>query len=97
MERISIGALQGIGGIKAALHQTGPFRWVVDATHPFAARISHELVTAVPISANRCCVMSVALNRWELPLSWLMPMHWRPNRSRANACCSPLEAVVFRP
>ena len=46
VERISIGALQGIGGMKAALHQAGPFRWVVDATHPFAARISHDLVTA---------------------------------------------------
>ena len=97
VERISIGALQGVGGIKAALHQAGPFRWVVDATHPFAARISHDLVTAVQISANRCCVMSVALNRWELPLSWLMPIHWRPNRSRTNACCWPLEAVIFRP
>lgn len=32
----------------------------------------------VRISANRCCVMSVALNRWERPLSWLMPMHWQP-------------------
>ena len=39
----------------------------------------------------------VALNRWGRPLSWLMSMHWRPNRSRANACCWPLEAVIFRP
>ena len=46
VERISIGALQGVGGITAALRQAGPFRWVVDATHPFAAQISHDLVMA---------------------------------------------------
>ena len=58
VERISIGALQGIGGIKAALHQTGPFRWVVDATHPFAARISHDLLTA-------CADLGQPLLRYE--------------------------------
>ena len=58
VERISIGALQGVGGIKAALHQTGPFRWVVDATHPFAARISHDLVTA-------CADLGQPLLRYE--------------------------------
>ena len=58
VERISIGALQGVGGIKAALHQAGPFRWVVDATHPFAARISHDLVTA-------CADLGQPLLRYE--------------------------------
>jgi precorrin-6A/cobalt-precorrin-6A reductase len=46
VEQISIGALQGVGGITAALRRAGPFGWVVDATHPFAARISPDLVTA---------------------------------------------------
>ena len=96
VEHISIGALQGIGGIKAALHQAGPFRWVVDATHPFAARISHDLSQPVRISTNRCCVMSVALNRLELPLWWRMPKHWPPSRCRANACCWPSEVVIFQ-
>ena len=105
MEHISIGALQGIGGIKAVLHQAGPFRWVVDATHPFAARISHDLVTAcAAISTNRCCVMSVPLNRLELPHWWLMPRHWPPSPLQGqrlllaiggrhlpafNCCCAP--------
>ena len=58
LERISIGALQGVGGIIAALHQAGPFRWVVDATHPFAAQISHSLVTA-------CAAVGQPLLRYE--------------------------------
>ena len=58
LERISIGALQGIGGMTAALHQAGPFRWVVDATHPFAARVSHDLVTA-------CADLGQPLLRYE--------------------------------
>ena len=58
VECISIGALQGIGGMTAALHQAGPFRWVVDATHPFAARISHDLVTA-------CADLGQPLLRYE--------------------------------
>ena len=58
VERISIGALQGIGAMTAALHQAGPFRWVVDATHPFAARVSHDLVTA-------CADLGQPLLRYE--------------------------------
>ena len=46
LENILIGALQGVGGISSALRQAGPFRWVVDATHPFASNISRSLVTA---------------------------------------------------
>ena len=58
VERISIGALQGVGGITAALRQAGPFRWVVDATHPFAAQISHDLVAA-------CAALGQPLLRFE--------------------------------
>ena len=58
VERISIGALQGVGGITAALRQAGPFRWVVDATHPFAVQISHDLVTA-------CADLGQPLLRYE--------------------------------
>ena len=58
VERILIGALQGIDGMKAALHQAGPFRWVLDATHPFAARVSHDLVTA-------CADLGQPLLRYE--------------------------------
>ena len=58
VERISIGALQGVGGITAVLRQAGPFRWVVDATHPFAAQISHDLVTA-------CADLGQPLLRYE--------------------------------
>ena len=58
LERISIGALQGIVGMTGALHQSGPFRWVVDATHPFAARVSHDLVTT-------CADLGQPLLRYE--------------------------------
>ena len=58
LEQISIGALQGIGGITAALLHAGPFRWVVDATHPFAAQISHDLVMA-------CADLGQPLLRYE--------------------------------
>ena len=40
---IRIGALGDESGIAALLQQQGPFRWVVDATHPFAVRISRDL------------------------------------------------------
>ena len=57
-EGISIGVLQGVPGITAALRQAGPFRWVVDATHPFASEISHSLVTA-------CAAVDQPLLRYE--------------------------------
>ena len=58
LEGISIGALQGVGGITDALIQAGPFRWVVDATHPFASQISHALVAA-------CAEVDQPLIRYE--------------------------------
>ncbi len=58
VEGISIGALQGIGGITDALRRAGPFRWVVDATHPFASQISHDLVRA-------CAEVGQPLLRYE--------------------------------
>ena len=61
VEEISIGALQGIGGIADALRRAGPFRWVVDATHPFASQISHDLVKA-------CAEVGQPLLRYVRPL-----------------------------
>ncbi|QNJ02469.1 precorrin-6A/cobalt-precorrin-6A reductase [Synechococcus sp. PROS-U-1] len=58
LEGISVGALQGIGGITDALRQAGPFRWVLDATHPFASQISHALVRA-------CAEVGQPLVRYE--------------------------------
>ena len=40
---IRTGALGDASGIAALLQQQGPFSWVVDATHPFAIRISRDL------------------------------------------------------
>ena len=58
LEGISVGALQGVGGITAALRQAGPFAWVVDATHPFASEISQSLV-------NACAAVDQPLLRYE--------------------------------
>ena len=43
VEAITVGALQGQAAIAAFLAEQGPFRWVVDATHPFATQISADL------------------------------------------------------
>lgn len=46
---LQVGALAGPGAIAAALEEArsqGGFRWVVDGTHPFAERISADLLTA---------------------------------------------------
>ena len=43
VEALTVGALQGQAGIAAFLAEQGPFRWVVDATHPFATKISTDL------------------------------------------------------
>ena len=43
VQRLSIGALAGPAAIASVLEQEGPFRWVVDATHPFATQITAEL------------------------------------------------------
>ncbi len=46
---LQVGALAGADGIAAALgaaRRQGGFRWVVDGTHPFAERISADLLAA---------------------------------------------------
>jgi len=46
---LQVGALAGPGAIAAVLAEArsqGGFRWVVDGTHPFAERISADLLTA---------------------------------------------------
>ena len=43
LQSLAVGALQGQAEIAAFLEQQGPFRWVVDATHPFATQISTDL------------------------------------------------------
>ena len=43
LEQIRIGPLQGPEAIEADLRAGAAFRWVVDATHPFASRISADL------------------------------------------------------
>ena len=47
---LQVGALAGPGAIATALvearHHQGGFRWVVDGTHPFAERISADLLNA---------------------------------------------------
>ena len=58
LEGISIGAWQGIDGVRAVLREAGPFRWVVDATHPFASQISQSLVMA-------CAELEQPLLRFE--------------------------------
>ena len=44
VQRLSIGALNGPEGIGTVLEREGPFTWVIDATHPFAIRITAELM-----------------------------------------------------
>ena len=43
LESLAVGALQGEAAIAAFVGERGPFRWVVDATHPFATQISADL------------------------------------------------------
>ncbi len=63
------GALQGPGGITAQLHsfaaQGTPVRAVLDATHPFATRISRDLQEACGSS----CLPLLRLGRPLLPLA----------------------------
>lgn len=58
------GALGGVEAIRAVLEQArglgDPFALVIDATHPFAQRISHDLSSA-------CCAARVHLLRLERP------------------------------
>ena len=43
LEQLHVGALEGVAGISDLLDQHEGFHWVVDATHPFAIRISDQL------------------------------------------------------
>ena len=43
VDQIRIGALDGQAAMAAVLQEDGPFRWVVDATHPFATRVTRDL------------------------------------------------------
>ena len=43
LDQLHVGALAGPPGISDLLDRCGGFRWVVDATHPFATQISDQL------------------------------------------------------
>ena len=57
---LAIGSLGDPSGITAVLEQQGPFRWVIDATHPFAVRVSADLATV-------CRSRGQSLLRFERP------------------------------
>ena len=44
LDQIRIGALDGQAAMATVLREQGPFRWVVDATHPFATRVTQDLL-----------------------------------------------------
>ena len=60
VESMAIGALGGAQGIAAELKRQAPLRWVVDATHPFATKISQDL-------AEVCFAIQQPLLRFERP------------------------------
>lgn len=60
VESIAIGALGGVDGIAAELKRQTMLKWVVDATHPFATKISHDL-------AEACLAAQQPLLRFERP------------------------------
>ena len=61
LERITVGPLQGPQAIAAKLQVEPVFRWVVDATHPFATQISADLKRA-------CTASDQPLLSFERPL-----------------------------
>ena len=61
LDQIRIGALQGQDSIRTELQAEPGFRWVVDATHPFASQISADLKQA-------CADCDQPLLRFERPL-----------------------------
>ena len=61
LDQIRIGALQGVEAIRTELQVEPGFRWVVDATHPFASQISADLKQA-------CVDCDQPLLRFERPL-----------------------------
>ena len=44
LDQIRVGALDGQAAMASLLQEQGPFRWVVDATHPFATRVTQDLL-----------------------------------------------------
>ena len=52
LDAMRVGPLAGPSGIHEELLRMGPFRWVVDATHPFATRISQDLWDACQCHAQ---------------------------------------------
>jgi len=63
LERITVGPLQGREAIVRSLQSEPAFRWVVDATHPFASQISADLKQA-------CVAADQPLLRFERPLEF---------------------------
>ena len=61
LDRMGVGPLQGVAAIEAVLKEDDTFRWVVDATHPFAVRISADL-------ARTCAACRHPLLRLPRPL-----------------------------
>ena len=61
LNRITAGPLLGVEAIEAVLKGDDAFRWVVDATHPFAVRISADL-------ARTCAACRQPLLRLQRPL-----------------------------
>ena len=64
MESMAIGALGGVRGIAEELKRQAKLHWVVDATHPFATKISQDLAEAClaaqqPLlrTMSRCCLL----------------------------------------
>lgn len=67
----------GVGAeLERALRDGDPFRWVIDATHPFASRISTALATECP--------------RWRQPLLRLRRPALPPGRARILTALSSL-------
>ena len=60
VESMAIGALGGVRGIAEELKRQAKLHWVVDATHPFATKISHDL-------AEACLAAQQPLLRFERP------------------------------
>ena len=61
LDRMAVGSLQGEKAIEAVLNNGAGFRWVIDATHPFAVRISADL-------ARTCARCGQPLLRLQRPL-----------------------------
>ena len=60
VESMAIGALGGVRGIAEELKRQATLHWVVDATHPFATKISQDL-------AEACLAAQQPLLRYERP------------------------------